>query len=90
MLALGRGNREDYLQLTINPPFPSSFSDLFGVPLTKRLDAASPPGTVTSCLMVFALDDFNAALEEPRRVGPFMERHIEMWNSPARLLANAD
>ena len=85
--AWGTSEWEDYLQLTINPPFPSSFSDLFGKVLDNEVLGCGFATRYCDLLStVFAPDDFNAALEEAAAwVGPFMERHIEMWNSPASL-----
>lgn len=83
--AWGTGAWEDYLQLTINPPYPSSYSALFGKVLENpSLGCRFATRYCDLLATTFEPNRFNARMEEAAAwIGPGMERHIEMWNSPA-------
>ena len=83
--AWGTGAWEDYLQLTINPPYPSSFSALFGKVLDHpELGCRFATRYCDLLATTFEPNQFNARFDEAAAwIGPAMERHIEMWNSPA-------
>lgn len=83
--AWGTGVWEDYFWLTMNPPYGSSYSDLFEKVMAD--DALGCRFATRYCDLLattFEPNRFNARFDEAAAwIGPSMERHIDMWNSPA-------
>lgn len=85
--AWGTSEWEDYLQLSLYPPTPSSFSALLGKVLgNATLGCGFATRYCDLLSTVFAPARFDARLEQAASwIGPGMGRHIDRWGSPASL-----
>ena len=85
--AWGTSPWENYLWLTLNPPYESRFNDLFIKMMTD--DAFGCAFATRTCDLLETTFDpvrFDAKLDAAAAsIGPVMARHINRWSSPASL-----
>ena len=83
--AWGTSAWEDYLQLTIDPPYPSSYSALFEKVLQDpELGCGFATRYCDLMATTFEPVRFNTRLTAAANsIAPAMQRHIDMWDSPA-------
>ena len=85
--AWGTSPYENYLSLTLNPPYQSRFTDLFKKVMADG-DYQCRFATRTCDLLetTFSEDVFDARLSmTAANMAPAMVHHIEMWDSPASM-----
>ncbi len=85
--AWGTSPWEDYLSLTLNPPYDSRFNDLF-IKMVADAEFGCAFATRTCDLLETVFDPvrFDAGLDAAAQsIAPVMARHINRWNSPASL-----
>ena len=85
--AWGTSVWENFLQLSVSPPYPTTYSNLFGKVLENgELGCGFATRYCDLLATSFEPNRFNARLDQAAAwIGPVMERHIDMWDSPASL-----